>query len=281
ADMAGWKATVAATQAALAAGMSVATVQLPEGQDPADLVVNTPDTALEVMSQTQSLMAVLLKQMKESSKIADRQQQLEAVIPLVRVVKNPIQQGQMIQELAETLHIPESRVIDLLETTPATHIAALAERQPQDTGSQKSAVEQQCLGLVIVDPSVRRSIFSYLEAEFFLDPTAVVLYNSMQRLAEENAQFDSLSAAELVGLLPENLLSYAEGVRSLGEELLSTTSLAPAQEGRQLLRSLQHRSLQSRLQLLQTRLQQSGEDERVTALQEFRSLTEELARIDS
>ncbi|MEX0649772.1 MAG: DNA primase [Candidatus Andersenbacteria bacterium] len=283
-DAAGWKATVSATQAALAAGMTVATIQLPAGQDPADVVVKMPDKVQETMTHTESLMAVLLTQLKGSSNTTDRQQQLEAVLPLVRMVKNPIQQGRMIQEIADSLHVPETRVIDLIESTPASHIAAIQSSQEVMTmseGGSSSLVERQVLGLLLVDTTVRADFFPYMEAEFFLDSPAVALYNSMQRIAEENAKFDSLSANELVGLLPPELLSYAEGVRSSGEELLSTTSLTASQEGRQLLRSLQHRSLRSRLQQLQTRLQQSGENERADALQEFRGLTEELAQIDS
>ena len=55
ADEAGVKAAISATQGALAAGLRVATVALPEGEDPADVAVRSPDELKKYLSQPRSL----------------------------------------------------------------------------------------------------------------------------------------------------------------------------------------------------------------------------------
>lgn len=283
ADAAGWNATISATQAALAAGLGVATIPIPAGKDPADVAVEDPAGAVHVMSQKRPLTLLLLEQLKTNSDMVDRQQQLEAVVSLIRLVKNPIQQGKMIQEVAATLHVSEAKIIDAIEASPASHIAARVPEVSRDVlegGTYASRVEQQLIGLLLHSPLVRAEVFTELSAQLLLDPAVISLYNSMQRLAEENAQFLSLPSSELIDLLPEEQRSYADGVRHLGEELVETTSLTAVQEGQGLLRSLRRRSLRSRLDTLQARLFEVSDSEREEALKEFRLTTEELAQID-
>lgn len=286
ADTAGWKATVAATHAALASGMKVATVVLPAGKDPADLVVSsTTDEVKVAMSNTRSLIAVLLDQLKSSSSSISQEDQLAALLPLVRDVRNPILQGAMVQDVSDILHIPEVRVLDMVAEAPRIAPAQVQEAQVvaqvSPEVSRHVLSEHQLLGLAILDLGVRQTIFPHLQEDFLLDPSSQKLYNFLQRMSAREESFFSLSTRDLIGALDAELIALAEAIRTRGEELLETTSNTPIQEGRLLLRSLQRRSLKNRLLKMQQELTRPGDRDRAAALKQFQALAEELARIDS
>jgi len=281
ADTAGFKAGVAATQGALAQGMKVATISMPKGSDPADIALKGKREVNKVFSKPRSLIGVLLEQLSVSDEY-DQEQQLEALLPLLLLVNNPIQQGKMVQEVAKTLRIPEDRVITLLRTIEPQR-AVSSEVSAEDSHVQRDSLplsEQQLLGLLIHRPNVREALFEHVQADFLLDPACVSLYNSMQQLYSGDKTFLSMVGDDVVGALPESEVAFAEGVVTRAEELLVTTSNTSMQEGRLLLRSLQRRSIKERLLRLQQSFADAGEKDREHALEDFRALTEELARID-
>jgi DNA primase len=104
-DGAGWKATIAATQSALASGMNVDTIVLPDEKDPADIAKENPEGVQEIFKQTKPLMEVLVDRIGVGS-TAQREQALDALIPLLRLVKNPIVQGGMVEQVAQLLKTP-------------------------------------------------------------------------------------------------------------------------------------------------------------------------------
>lgn len=285
ADAAGFKAGVAATGSALAAGMKVATVVLPPGKDPADLVLENPTQAQETMKVTEPLTRVLLRQLKEAGDATTQEAQLEALLPLLQQVKNPIQQGEMVQEVADTLHVPASRIQDLMRRLENSQPRARSTRVPEAVPAlhlgENSRAERYVLGLLILQRDVRNDIFPHLSSECFLDPASLTLYNDMQRIAEKEPTFFAMSSDELVGHLQEEHITFAEGLRGLAEELLLTTSQSAATEGRALLRSLQRRVLKSKLSTLQQGLVGGEGVERDEALRQFQVLAQQLSTIDN
>ncbi len=284
ADTAGWRATIGATQAALAAGMAVATVVLPSGKDPAQVAAENPKQAAEIMGKTQPLTLLLLEQLKQSAGGQSREEQLQALVSLITLVRNPVQQGAMVQEIAHALHVPETTVLAMLRAEQTQRLSFASSGLPpvetQHDAPEQSApslAELHLLGLLIIDEQVRKAVFPYTEESFFLDPACRTLYNSMHQIADHKASFFSMSEGEMISALRENEIPFAEGARARAEELLGTTANTSLQEGKLLLRVLQRRSLKSRLDSLQAELLTAGEDDRAKTLQRFQSLAEELA----
>ncbi len=275
-DAAGWKATVAATRAALAAGMDVSTVMLPDGKDPADVALETPEKVKEYFSQTRSLVLVLLEQLKVSG---GQQEQLNALLPLIKIVANPIVQGKMIQDVATSLHVPEGRIHQLLTTAEAIVIEQ-ASAPSFVPGSRPAALgEWQLLGLLLDQPAVRARIWPHLKEELFLEKQAQILYGVLQHMAVSVPDFATSSYQTLAGALPEGLISFAGGVVALGQELISISSEPADKEALVLLRGLQRRAISSRLALLQEELAFADEAGRSEALRQFQVLTQELSAI--
>lgn len=277
ADAAGWKATVAATNAALMAGMDVQTIVLPEGKDPADVVQTEPTKVAEYFAHTQSLIAVLLEQFKSSSQLAGQEQQLAALLPLVKMVNNPIAQGKMIQELAERLHVPEQKIHQLLEAQEVSVFlqAPSAPGQPRRPGQG----EWHLLGLLLDQPEVRAAVWSQLTPDLFLEPNAQGLYGNLQHIASQESDFPTLQLSELLSALPEKQVPFAQATVAISQELLAVSSETARKEAHHLLMALQRRAISSRLALLQEQLAFADEAGRSEALRQFQVLTQELAAI--
>lgn len=281
ADAAGVKATISATQGALAAGLRVATVVLPEGQDPADVAAASPDKLKKYLSQPRSLVAVLLERMQRGDNAQAREDALQALLPFVAATANPIQLGKMIQEMARLLTVPESRIVRLLEQVPLLGQASLSDGDladtpsPSDTGSALGSAEQYLLGLLIGHPSVGQGLLVELSEDCFLKRDARVLYSVLRDLAAQT-DFARLSADDLLERLPKELATYAEGVRGLSEEKLAQSQETPEAEGRVLLVALQQRYLKSQLKDLQEGLSQGNDIQRRRSLKRFRALTKKL-----
>lgn len=279
ADAAGFSATVSATQAALQAGMNVATVVLPDGKDPADVAKKDAAEARTIMSATQPLMAVLLTQLKAASGSADKQKNLEALVPLIRLVKNPIQQGSMIEQTAAVLHIPEERVLELVQQAQAPDplFAAITQSEEQP---RALLLEYHVLGLILSSREVRQALFSYLDESAFLDAKAQQLYNSLQQLFHHTPSAMALATEALVDSLPQELQSLAAGLSAASEDRQAIANTGALQEGQTLVRTLRRRNLQEQLMRLQLEIAQHTDKERSAALERFRAVSQELAAIE-
>ncbi|MGH7926231.1 MAG: toprim domain-containing protein, partial [Candidatus Binatia bacterium] len=282
ADAAGWRATVAATEGALAAGMKVAVIRLPTGADPADVALARPKEIVKVMAATTPLATLLLTQLKTASSGPDQEAQLEALLPFVRRVANPIQQGTMVQDVAGTLHVPEAKIIEMLAALPSQTPSMSHDQEKREvTASPQATVEHQLLGLLLLDATVRQELFAYLDNAFFLDSTSQVLYNSLQQVAESEGSFYTMSTDEVVSKLRAEEIPFAQAVISRAEEVVITTSNTPLVEGRLLFRAMQRRTLKKRLLSIQSELSETGQRDRVAALRRFQELAEQLASLDN
>ncbi len=275
ADAAGWKAAQAATSAALAAGMRVATVQFPAGQDPADVAKAAPEQLGQYLGQPQSLVAVALAHLRSGTSVDQR---LAEVLPLVAAVSHPVQQGEMIQEVARVLHLSEERVIQLVTRAPFDKLRV----KPAESGSTHEEVrlsaEQLLLGLVVLEGAVRREVLPKLSPGWFVDDGAMALYKQLQYLSN-NQDFFTMTSEALVQLLPLELTALAEGMRVVAADRLASSSEAAVTEAHGLSQWLQRRWLERRLQALQTGLATVALPERGTLLQEFQTVAEELERV--
>jgi len=235
-DSAGWKATIAATQHALEGGMNVDTIVLPDGKDPADIAKEGAERITEVLGQKKPLMEVLVERIGAGS-AAQKTQALDALIPLLRLVKNPIVQGDMIEQVARLLRTPEANIISLLSQNAVVFSA------PQNAGLPIGQIglsaEHQLLGLLLAYPELQKEVLERIREEFFLDQTAREVYNEIQRkhTSQENIQ--------------EQYVSFCIAVQARIEERMVTSSFSPKEEIDTIIRLLERRHLLGELKELQ------------------------------
>lgn len=283
ADAAGTKATIAATEVALTAGMRVATVLLPAGKDPADVALQSPEKLNDYLKKPKSLVSVLMKRFEKVKDGAVKEEYLQELLPLMARISNPVYQGEMVQELAMVLHVPEARIVSQLQQVPVDPESGSLSEEPEDkegkTGEAVVLPERHLMGLLVAYSVVRKELFFELEERFIVEKEAKALYKAMHELAKKKEQFVSMSADELLKQVPSEWVSYGEGARRMSEERAANSSKTFEEEGRVLLGVLKKRYLKSRLQQLQEDISKGKKQEQTKALREFKKVAQELARV--
>lgn len=278
ADAAGVKAAQAATREASMAGLRVATVLFPSGKDPADVVQENPDRVRAYLDSPTSLVKVLLQRLQETKEGLDREQVLENIVPLVQQTANTVQQGEMIQAIAATLHVPEAAVV--ARVTKSVPPAPLSSAPLKEPGAAEQDVllsaDQLLLGLVILDSQVRQAVWPQWEEAFFATEQTRALW---QALVEQQSQahFLTSGADGIIDAVPESVRPLAEGLRHVTEEYIAHISTTRLVEAKILVRSLKKHVASRRLRVLRDRLADLSGEERAAALREFQTILKELS----
>lgn len=276
-DAAGLHAAQAATAAAVTAGLRVATVFFPEGQDPADVALKAPEKLHGYLSRPVPLVEVLLQQLRESSQSRDREEWLRNIMPFLSRVSNVVQQGEMVQAIAATLHVPESTIYaELTRSARGERVRAAAASISSDSAVSILSAERLLLGLTLADPAARQAVFSQLSLDIFATPDGATLWRELKELSRYD-NFDTMPGDDLLSLLPEPALPLAEACRALALEIQTKSTRAPQAEAVLLLRGLRRQRLKDRLQYLQRQISENVSE---PLLNEFKTLTSELATID-
>jgi hypothetical protein len=199
--------------------------------------------------------------------------QCQRVLPLVRQTANTVQQGEMIQTIAVTLHVPEAVVVTRLAAVRSS-VTAPAEVPAQALAALSS--DQLLLGLVIAEPVVREVVVEQGAEEFFGSRPAQELWQAL-RAQQREMDWLTRSADEVVGALPDDIFSYAEALRRVAQEYLVHVSTTPLAETQALVRSLKKEVTSAKLRLLRDRLATLSGDERAATLKEFQTILKELS----
>lgn len=272
-DAAGWKAAQAATSTAREAGMRVATIQFPPGQDPAEVAQTAPEQLKQYLQQPRSLVAVALEQLRSGVSVDQR---LAEVLPLVAAMRHPVQQGEMIQEVARILHVGEERVIQLVQQAARQPLAsAVGDERP--VGVRLSAA-QLLLGMCLKQQEVRPVVWPKLSPGWFVDSAVAKLYKQLQYLSQTQ-DFFMMSSEALVQALPPELTALAESLLVVTDDQLAHSNEGVVNEAQRLVTRLQQQELEGRLKALQAGLAAVGAADRPRVLQEFQTVAEELARV--
>lgn len=277
-DAAGVQAAEAATREAGAAGLRVATVLFPGGQDPADVAQENPDQLRAYLAAPRSLVAVLLKRLQETPVGSDREAALGRIMPLVQQTTNMVQQGEMVQEIATTLHVSEEAVLERV----AQESAPRRSFQPEDEAVFDAATpvvvlpDQLLLGLIIAEPAVRQFVMERGVEDFFSTDQSLALWRALLT-QQSRAGFGELSADHVIAALPDDLKAFAEALRRVCEEHVARLSTPPLAEAGALLRSLKLQRASYKLRRLRDHLAEVSGDERALALQEFQTVLKELS----
>lgn len=275
-DRAGIHAAIAATKAAVAAGMRVATIIFPAGKDPADVVLEEPGKITEYLSRPQSLASVLLRQLQHSDSATNREELLQEILPLIKQTTNMIQQGEMIQEISQQLHVPEAMIMQRV-TQQATAAPAPAAANQNAAPSTTLSAEQRLLGLLIVEPAAR-IVAADITPELLITPVASTLWAELKTVLASD-QGGKHSATTIIEALPEAFVPVAEALRAETEASRVPTATAADREARALLRFLRQRHLEQRLRALHEQLSGAGTTPAPDMLRQFQAVAEELEHV--
>ncbi len=115
-DKAGIASAGKSAKIALGLGMDVKLAQLPEGLDPADLILKDPSAWKEAIKNSQNVVDFYLTHLQstisDERKFAKEVQRL--VFPYVRMVRNKIDQEHFVSKIAKTLNVSSAAVFEEL-----------------------------------------------------------------------------------------------------------------------------------------------------------------------
>jgi hypothetical protein len=250
--------------------MRVATIQFAPGQDPAD-VAKDPEKLKQILNNRRSLVSVAMEQFARTGH--DQEASLQELLPIIKSVTNVVEQGQLIQEVATTLHVPEATILKLVQQT--TVVPGTSVEADLVDGEFHLNMELAFLGLLIQSPQARGELFGHLQAEIFLDRSARELYKVIQTLAQERNDFSTMPSDVLVTYLPPQ----AEAVRVVAHDFLTNATNDAVSEARAWWRTLYRRFLERRLAHMHQQLQQAEAGTKEEQLKQFQVLAEELEAV--
>jgi DNA primase len=278
ADVAGIQAAEAATKEAGRAGLRVATILFPSGKDPADVAKDNVEELKTYLAAPTSLVTVLLQRLQETEAGADRENMLARIMPLVQQTTNMVQQGEMIQDIAETLHVSEVAVMARLQNSVAPAAVPAPAASASDAMGIGLSRDQLLLGLIMLEPAVREQAVALTEEDFFATEQSTALWREIVA-RRSDVGFAEWSPDDVIRHLPEHLWPLAEAIRRVTEEHVAHLSTTPVAEAKALLRSLTTEKLSRKLRALQDQLVRVSGDERASALQEFQTTLKQLSSV--
>lgn len=156
ADEAGFKAAARSARASLQQGMNVKVAQLPDGSDPADLILKEgPDAWRERIRDAKDIITFLLDVLEKRAKDKDafRRTVEAAVLPFLADVQSPIAKEQYQKEIAERLGVSSTAVASatkLVKQEPAP-VVKKEEVRPADAPHRI----KQAYGLLLWQESMK------------------------------------------------------------------------------------------------------------------------------
>jgi|CXWL01.1.fsa_nt_gi DNA primase len=161
-DRAGIAAAGRAAGIALGAGMNVKIAKFPAGQDPADLLLKSPDVFKTAVKEAMHVVDFYIAHITDA-KYDPRTFRLEVsrtVLPYVGMIQNKIDQAHFIKRVAEVLSVPEEAVkaeLSKLETSGVKADGPEMDRKMQGAPlpaepflSRADAIERLVVGLMLL-----------------------------------------------------------------------------------------------------------------------------------
>ena len=205
-DSAGIKAANRGIEIALAEGMSVQVITVPEGKDPADCVKSNPDLWREAVKNPKQIMEFYFESIfakYDLTKIEDKKKIAAELLNIITKISNKIEQSHYLQMLAERLSIDEKVLVETLENAKRDkprfeNKFKKSKDDPKalNAANRENQLQEKLLGLVILNPQIFEEIYTGLDG-LFLDQKLNTIYNLIKKLYLKNKKINTEDLEEL------------------------------------------------------------------------------------
>ncbi len=294
-DTAGRAAVERGIDGALAAGMNVRVLSIPDGKDPDECIRHDPKLWDAAVTNVQPFLEYVFDRAVSGNDlhtVDGKKKAAKMILTAIAKLANPIEQTHYLQKLGHLVQVHE----DILRSTLTKNTASrattaspsLAHTAPE-VRSRIIRAAERILGFLLKDRRTLTRVISRLTPEMFSDPRAAALYKALvsfytqESRGRDNPDFFSFAAFTAV---------YPEG-KTYGNELLlrieqefpaMTESIAEAEMKGNLVvleRSWIQLQLASITRTLALREKEAADDQENTRLmQEFTRLSEMLQNLD-
>ncbi len=199
-DSAGIKAANRGIEIALAEGMNVQVITVPEGKDPADCVKSNPDLWKEAVKDPSPIMEFYFESVfakYDPTKIEDKKKIAAELLNIIAKISNKIEQSHYLQILAEKLSVDEKVLAETLENAKRNESRfenkfKKSEDDPKilNAANRENQLQEKLLGLIILNPQIYGEIHAGLD-ELFLNNKLNTIYNLIKKLYLENKKLNT------------------------------------------------------------------------------------------
>lgn len=187
-DSAGVKASIRAAELALMLNMEAKVAILPEGEDPASIILKDPDQWKNALKKAEHFTDFILnKTSRENEGRNLTKAILKDVLPIANLIKSSIEKNQFIKKIALKLRVREEDVWEDLKNLKIQNSKLKTEMQKTEEKSEKDEMEEllfeaEKYGFNLNDEKVKKEIFKKIE-----------LKNLKQKLQENTIKLDNKS----------------------------------------------------------------------------------------
>lgn len=295
-DAAGMRAMDRGIGMALAEGMNVSVIIIPEGKDPADCVKSNPQLWINSAGNPRPIMEFYFESVfskYDHREVEGKKKIAEELLNIISKISNKIEQNHYLKMLAEKLSIDEKAVFESL--------SELEKKQPnfknqtgEDNQEKKEAItredqlQKRILGFIILFPHFFKDLFSGLNG-FLSDEKIGKIYEMIENL---HSKENKLTAENLAVLKKEiskerdfenqkDDLSCIWDASALGVESDLDNIGSARKEAETCVVDLKKIALKKKLKELEVEIKKEGSAASREKMEEFNKCVEELNELEN
>ncbi|MDP2926952.1 MAG: toprim domain-containing protein, partial [bacterium] len=277
-DMAGDTATKRGIDLAISQGFNIKVVILPEGKDPADLVVKSPEKWLEAVEKAKSILEFYFETTlakNDKTKIDGKKKISKILLPVIKKIPNKIEQTFWLQKLSQEISAKEDDLIqEMAKIKLEEDVFGLEPEEiinlPQL--SRKDLIEERLITLLLKNRHCLDKI-SETDLDFF-SPASRQLISLVTGSKDNEEMFKNIASDTSTS---EKLSQFLLRSEILGE-------ISPKDQDLDFydcLREIKNMEIRSQLEVISQNLNaaeiQKDDEKSVFLLEEFRQLTKKLS----
>lgn len=219
-DAAGAQAAKRGIEVALSQEMNVKVLELPSGKDPDECIRENKAGFIDSVKNAKSYLEYYFTdtfKKLDVSKVADKKEAAQILLPVIAQVANPIEQTHWLKELAKKIEVSEEILREKIKKK--TDFKKRGKETPQIKPIDRYAkIGEELLGLLLYYPEQLRSTVKELLPEYLNDERQRLLYKKVIVYYTENEDFNFSDFQNQLKDSEQELADYLDILKLLGED---------------------------------------------------------------
>jgi len=195
ADVAGTKANLRGIDLAWQAGFNVKVIHLPVGQDPDDLIKQSPEQWKRLVKQASNFMDYIFQvtfQELDLSRVDHKKLAAKKILPIIKKLGDGVERDHYLKKLSTILEVSEDSLINALRDIkdPAKKTPLVSPGHQILVLDQQKILSEQLIGLLINFPDQIEPVSQRLEPEMIKYPPVSSLYSQLIIYYNKDQQLD-------------------------------------------------------------------------------------------
>lgn len=223
-DSAGFKASERAWQMALALGMDIKIAPIPNGLDPADLILKKPKEWKGVIKNSKHIVEVLIEKIQQESGDSRQigQEISQKIIPYLAMIESEIDKAHFLKKVSDSLNVSEEAIkaeLNKYESKEGKEVVGELEQKKgfKERERDSLAIEKKLLGIIYWQKKAKDKVINPSTLE---EKVKEILKDSFEEIQSEIKDI-----LEVIAFTLEDSYAKDEILEKDVEELVSNLKL--------------------------------------------------------